>query len=179
MEPAAQPGYVDVDVDPTAPQLHDLMMELFRMIASVMPTASTGGAPLSLSQAFALHELDREVPLSQRDLAELLHLDKSSVSRLAADLERDGLLVRERDPADRRLYRLRLTERGRELHRDMGVAFHRHYLEWTAAMTEDERRALATGLEALVRSARRAGVRGGSCATRDPSTTSTGRRPRA
>jgi len=148
VEPAAQPGD-----EPTTPQLHDLMMELFRMIAEAMPTASAGGAPLSLSQAFTLHELDREVPLSQRDLAELLHLDKSSVSRLAADLERDGLLVRERDPADRRLYRLRLTDRGRELHRRMGTAFHQHYLGWTAAMTEDERRALVTGLEALVRSA--------------------------
>jgi DNA-binding MarR family transcriptional regulator len=38
-----------------------------------------------------------------------LRLEKSSVSRLVADLEQRALLHRERDEANRRLYRLRLT----------------------------------------------------------------------
>jgi DNA-binding MarR family transcriptional regulator len=54
-------------------------------------------------------------PASQQDLAARLHLEKSTVSRMAAGLEQRGLVVRERDPGNRRLYRLRLTERGAEL----------------------------------------------------------------
>src|SRR5690242_10693859 len=90
-------------------RLHDLFLDLIRAAGLVEPDRSVPGHPLSMSQAFALHELDTDPPLSQRDLAERLRLEKSTVSRLAADLERDGLLARERDPDNRRLYRLRLT----------------------------------------------------------------------
>jgi DNA-binding MarR family transcriptional regulator len=114
------------------------------------------GQPVSLSQAFALHQLDTEPPLSQRDLAERLGLEKSTVSRLAAEMERKGLLVRQRDPDNRRLYRLRLTDEGRALHRRMAGAFREHYMRWVAAMTGTEREALLTGLPALVRAIRRA-----------------------
>lgn len=138
-------------MDPTAPnRLHRLLMELVRVIGLVELDRAVAGQSISLSQAFALHELDTEVPLSQRELANRLHLEKSSVSRMAAEMERNGLLVRERHPANRRLYRLRLTERGRELHRDIGAAFHQRYVAWTSAMTERELAALLTGLAALV-----------------------------
>src|SRR5438874_6645369 len=103
----------------SAERIHELVMDLVRATGLLQPERAVPGHPLSMSQAFALHELDADTPLSQRELAERLHLEKSSVSRLAAELERKGLLVRERDPANRRLYRLRLTERGRTHHRQM------------------------------------------------------------
>jgi DNA-binding MarR family transcriptional regulator len=106
---------------------------------------------VSMSQAFALHELDSDTPLSQRDLAERLRLEKSTVSRMVAELERKGLVVRERDPANRRLYRLRLTDAGRAQHVRMATAFHERYVCWVSAMTPAERDALLTGLPALLR----------------------------
>src|SRR4030095_5236121 len=87
----------------------------------------------------------------QRDLADRLRLEKSSVSRMAAEMERKGLLVRERDPGNRRLYRRRLTARGRALHASMAAAFHEHYTRWVAAMSPAERDALLIGLSAFVR----------------------------
>lgn len=132
-------------------RLHKLLMELVRMIGLVQLDGTVTGQPLALSQAFAIHELDTDVPLSQQDLAERLHLDKSSVSRMAAEMERSGLLVRERHPDNRRIYRLRLTDRGRALHRDIAAAFHQRYLAWVSAMTPAERDALLTGLTGLVR----------------------------
>jgi DNA-binding MarR family transcriptional regulator len=104
-----------------------------------------------MSQAFAVHELDTDRPLSHSDLAARLRLEKSSVSRLVAELERKGLLVRERDPGNRRLYRLRLTAAGRALHRRMAAEMHAQYMRWAAAMTRAERHALLIGLPALVR----------------------------
>jgi DNA-binding MarR family transcriptional regulator len=109
---------------------------------------------VSVSQAFALHELDTGTPLSQRDLAERLRLEKSTVSRMAADLERKGLLVRERDPQNRRLYRLRLTDRGRTVHARMAAAFHEQYVRWVASMSRTECDALLAGLPALVNAMR-------------------------
>ena len=126
-------------------------MDLMRATGLLQLDQTLPGQPVSLSQAFALHELDGDTPLSQRDLAERLRLEKSTVSRLAADLERKGLLVRERDPANRRFSRLRLTDEGRALHRGMGAALHDQYVRWIGALTPVERDALLVGLPALVR----------------------------
>lgn len=48
-------------------------------------------------------------------LAERTGLDKMSTSRAVNGLERKGLVVRERDAADRRRYRIALSEPGRTL----------------------------------------------------------------
>ncbi len=137
-----------------AARLHELLMDVVRAAGLLQPDQTIVGHPVSLSQAFALHELDTDTPLSQRDLAERLRLEKSSVSRLAAELERRGLLVRERDPHDQRLYRLRLTDEGRAIHRRMATTFHDQYECWITMMTPAERAALLTGLPALVRAIR-------------------------
>jgi DNA-binding MarR family transcriptional regulator len=130
-------------------------MDVVQAAGLLQPDQSAAGHPISLSQAFALHELDTDTPLSQRDLAERLRLEKSSVSRLAAELERKGLLVRERDPDNHRQYRLRLTDQGRALHGHMRTTFHKQYEGWVAATTHKERAALLKGLPALVRVLRR------------------------
>ena len=132
-------------------RLHDLLMDLVRAIGLLHPDQDLPGEPVSLSQVFALHELDAGTPLSQQDLADRLRLEKSTVSRMAADLERKGLLVRERDPDNRRLYRLRLTDKGRAMHRGMAAAFHAQYVQLVALMTPAEHEALLIGLPALVR----------------------------
>ncbi|HEY8473120.1 MAG TPA: MarR family transcriptional regulator [Natronosporangium sp.] len=132
-------------------RLHQLLMELVRLIVMRHPDPAAGEQSISLSQTFALHELDTGTPLSQQELADRLGLEKSSVSRLAAELERRGLLVRERVPSNRRVYRLRLTEQGKAAHRQRGAAFHEQYLRWTEAMTPAELDALITGLAAFVR----------------------------
>jgi DNA-binding MarR family transcriptional regulator len=132
-------------------RLHELLMELVRVAGLLQADHTVSGHPVSMSQGFALHELDVDLPLSQRDLAERLRLEKSSVSRMVAEMERKGLLIRERDPGNRRQYRLRLTDHGRAVHRRMASAFHTHYEAWAAAMTGAERAALLKGLPALVR----------------------------
>ena len=134
-----------------AARLHELLIDLVRAAGLLAPEHTITGHPVSLSQVFVLHELDTGTALSQRDLAERLRLEKSTVSRLAAEMERKGLLVRERDPDNHRQYRLRLTDRGRAIHAQMRTTFHEQYECWVAAMTRSERAALLKGLPALVR----------------------------
>lgn len=143
---------VDPGIDPAVPaRLHALFMDLVRVTGLLQPDQAVPGHPVSVSQAFALHELDTDAPLSQQELAARLHLEKSTVSRMAAEMARKGLLVRERDLDNRRHYRLRLTDQGRALHARIASAFHGQYVRWVATMTAAERRALLTGLPALVR----------------------------
>ncbi|MGO8863601.1 MAG: MarR family winged helix-turn-helix transcriptional regulator [Acidimicrobiales bacterium] len=47
------------------------------------------------------------------DLAEILGVDSPTVTRKVQQLERDGLVVRQTDPDDRRASRIRLTPAGR------------------------------------------------------------------
>lgn len=134
-----------------AQRLHELFMEFMRVAGMLQPEYPIPGHQLSMSQAFAVHELDTDPPLSQRDLVERLGLEKSTVSRMAAEMERKGLLVRERDPGNRNFYRLRLTDHGRKLHAGMAADFHRQYVKWVAAMSHSEIEAALVGLSALVR----------------------------
>ena len=61
------------------------------------------------------------VPLFERDglrlgeLAAAARLSKQSITGLVRLCEEDGLVTRERDPDDGRAFRLRLSDRGREL----------------------------------------------------------------
>ena len=135
-------------------RLHDLLVELLRYASLLHPDRPARGHLIPITQVFALHELDAGAPLSQRELADRLGLEKSTVSRLVAEMEAAGLLQRERDPDNRRYYRLRPTARGRAAHTRMVDAFHRRYHRLIATMTARERDALSIGLPALIRALR-------------------------
>ncbi len=130
---------------------HDLLLDLVRTAEFALLDDLLPGRVLSMSQLLAIHELDLHTGISQRELAERLGLEKSSVSRLVADLEDSGLLTRQRDPDNRRVYRLDITAEGRRLHRDAAGVLHERYERWASAMTPDERAGLAVGIPALLR----------------------------
>src|SRR3984957_10852088 len=54
-------------------------------------------------------------PRSQLELAHHLGVDRTVMTYLLDDLERDGLIERRPDPADRRARRIAVTERGAAL----------------------------------------------------------------
>lgn len=60
-----------------------------------------------------MHTLAEEAPLSQRAVARRCGLSGTTVTSLAEALEDEGLLVRIRNPRDRRSYALTLTDQGR------------------------------------------------------------------
>ncbi|HEY2956692.1 MAG TPA: MarR family transcriptional regulator [Actinomycetota bacterium] len=131
--------------------LQPLLQRLVRESGLLQPERHAPGSAVSVSEGFALAELARDAPLTQRALAERLRLEKSTVSRLVAGLERRGLVARERDPRNRRSYRLHLTRCGHAAAAGLAATYHRRHLELLAAMTPAERDALAVGLAALAR----------------------------
>ncbi len=54
-------------------------------------------------------------PLSQTQVAEILGVDRTTILKLGASLERKGLVVRARDPNDARAYAVALTPAGDRL----------------------------------------------------------------
>src|ERR687886_913831 len=64
---------------------------------------------------FTLALLARKGGISQGELSQKFEIDPSRVTRLAKRLEREGLILRKRDPEDHRIVRVFLTEKGRGL----------------------------------------------------------------
>lgn len=108
------------------------------------------GVVASLSEVLALGQLACG-PVSQQELAAYLGLEKSTVSRLAAGLEKRGWLTRERDPANRRVYRLVLTEDGTAAVKQITAHLEASHDRLLAALTDDERTGLRRGLAGLSR----------------------------
>ena len=63
-----------------------------------------------------IHTLAERDDLTQLELSKLTHLTAPTVSVTLQKMEQNGLLTRTPDPQDMRQIRVRLTEKGRELH---------------------------------------------------------------
>lgn len=71
----------------------------------------TGLKPPQASILILLRDLG---PMSQQSLAQRLHVDPSNLVAFLNALEGEGLLVRKRDPADRRRHIVEITQQGVE-----------------------------------------------------------------
>jgi DNA-binding MarR family transcriptional regulator len=106
---------------------------------------------LSFSQMKALHAL-HEAPeaISVKKLGELLGLSLAAMSRAADDLVQRGLVNRSEDAVDRRIKRLCLTKKGRELVRKMREARMAGVEQFVATLSPKERAQLAKALEPIL-----------------------------
>ena len=76
---------------------------------------SIGEIGLKLPQLDILMNIYRHPGISQHDLARRLLVGRSNITMLLPQLEADGVVLRESDPADRRAMRLTLTPAGEEI----------------------------------------------------------------
>jgi DNA-binding MarR family transcriptional regulator len=114
-------------------------------------TGPSGFPAVSGSEARALIELVSARGIAQGELAGLLGLEKSTVSRLAAGLERKGWIRRGRDEDNQRYVRLYLTPEGRTVATRVWDAWHSRQERILAALSDEERAGLSAGLRGLVR----------------------------
>ncbi len=120
--------------------------------ASAAGASAAGGIPqVSGSEARALIELVTARGIAQGELAGLLGLEKSTVSRLAAGLERKGWIRRGRDEGNQRYVRLYLTAEGGVVATRVWNAWHSRQARILAGLSAEERAGLVSGLRGLVR----------------------------
>ena len=114
--------------------------------------AAVAGIPqVSGSEARALIELVKARGIAQGELAGLLGLEKSTVSRLAAGLERKGWVRRGRDGDNQRYVRLYLTAEGGVVATRLWEAWMSRQARILGSLTDEERAGLSAGLRGLVR----------------------------
>jgi DNA-binding MarR family transcriptional regulator len=135
-------------------QLQELFSEFLQALGLHRPDQVPTGFDFSLSEMFALLALSAEAPMSQQALAEQLHLEKSTVSRLIKHLEQRGWVKRVRDLHDTRMFRLQLSDAGHKQASRLIKSLAERHQRLLAALKPDEQEALAYGLSALVRALR-------------------------
>ena len=91
-----------------ADRLHSAAIHLLRGLRRTDPAAGVGAAQLS-----ALSVIVYGGPITHSALAAAEQVSRPTISMVVKRLEAAGLVEREPDPADRRVSRLRATERGR------------------------------------------------------------------
>ena len=139
-------------------ELDQLLGVLLRMLSpgAVPPGYRPAGndhaaGAVSASEARALTELLAAHGIAQGQLAALLGLEKSTVSRLAAGLESKGWIRRGRDEQNHRYVRLYLTPQGRAVAGQLWQAWQSRQERILAGLTAEERAGLALGLRGVLR----------------------------
>ncbi|HOQ17731.1 MAG TPA: MarR family transcriptional regulator [Defluviitaleaceae bacterium] len=96
---------------------------------------------VTLAQCHALVEIGRAGRISLSELARLLNLENSSMSRTVDKLVTKGMVKRDIDPVDRRYLVINLTARGEEVYRkieeNMNLFFEKIYLALPAEKRND------------------------------------------
>jgi MarR family transcriptional regulator, multiple antibiotic resistance protein MarR len=73
------------------------------------------GKPISFTQWIILIRLTQQTHISPTELAEHLGHDMGALTRIVDDLQKKGLVIRERSESDRRAVQITATEEGRRL----------------------------------------------------------------
>jgi len=107
-------------------------------------------------QAICLRLLAAHDGISQRDLAEMLHLARPTVTRMLQAIEKSGMVERRPDAADQRLTRVYLTAAGRDREREVSAIASDYVNQTIGTLPVADRRELTRLLGELAESLARA-----------------------
>jgi DNA-binding MarR family transcriptional regulator len=118
-----------------------------RLIDAERPLLRAHG--LSMWGYIVLSRLARRPAATQLALAQAIGYDKTRLIALLDELERDGLIIRQRDAADRRAHTVRLTDEGEARHAAAQADIRAMEAELLGVLSATERRCLLAVLPRL------------------------------
>ncbi len=133
-----------------ATQLRELIRLLERKLG-VLEDGEMACCGLSMAQCHALVEIGRAKSISLVDLAKLLNLDNSTMSRTVNNLVNNNMVERELDPNDRRYITIRLTQEGLAHFRGIESSMGEYYMQIYSAIPEERRAQVLQSLQILLK----------------------------
>jgi len=118
--------------------LRELIRVLVRHLG-ILEKSDASCCGVSLAQCHAVVEIGRRGKINLNDLAELLGVEKSTMSRTINNLVESGLAVRDPDNDDRRYVVIQLTENGRRFFEETEAGMERYYKNVLERIPEDKR----------------------------------------
>lgn len=131
---------------PTTVDAARLRLAVMRLSRRLRQEVSPAITPSQLS---ALARLDRGGPMSVGDLAAAERVSPSTLTRIVAALEADGLISRDADPADRRVARVAVSPAGHDLLETARARGTGYLAERIAGLPADQAAALAAAVPVL------------------------------
>jgi len=104
---------------------------------------------ITLSQCHTIVEIGRAGSISINALAEILGLDKSTVSRSVDKLVNDEIIVRDTNPEDRRCLTLHLSEKGQALFAEVETKMAVYFENVIGTLPDDKREQVIESLQYL------------------------------
>lgn len=108
---------------------------------------------ITISEWRVLMTLTSEKGVSAAEITNRWAMEKMMVNRAIQRLVDNGCITRERDPNDRRRYRLALTTKGRKLYDKIAPTTNKRYNELMSAIDSDETDALVGALQKIIQRA--------------------------
>ena len=161
-EPPIPPDFEGVD---------DLSSSVFRAFIRAARThghlmvRSLSEKAMHPAQIMCLRVLARADGISQRDLAEMLHVSRPTVTNMLQTMEKAGTVERRPDESDQRLTRVYLSEQGREMELKLRSVMAEYIGKTVGPMSDDDKRELTRLLDQFThnieQAAGGAGIAGG------------------
>lgn len=129
------------------------LRELLRLLArklGLLDKSELSCCGITYSQCHILVEIGGKGCLSINELADLLGLDKSTISRTVNTMVEQGLVTREADPGDRRYVHIQLTEAGSRILSNIESRMADCYQNIYKAIPQDKKEQVLESLELLV-----------------------------
>ena len=104
---------------------------------------------VTYAQCHAVVEVGRKETLSLNELAELLNLDKSTVSKTVDQLVKNGIMLREPGQKDRRYVTLTLTTEGYELFQSIEKRMEAYFTKILDSIPDNKREQVIEGIQIL------------------------------
>lgn len=134
-------------------QKSDCLRELIRILVrdlGLLEKSDSSCSGVTISQCHAIVEIGRAKEISLNELAGLLNLDKSTMSRTINKLVGNNLVIRETHPEDRRYIVISLTEKGMEVFKTIEENMGAYYKNIFIAIPEDKREQILDSLKVLI-----------------------------
>jgi DNA-binding MarR family transcriptional regulator len=112
--------------------------------------AAAAGVPMSQPGFTLLRRIQESGPLSLTELGRLTHMDAASVTRQVIQLERSGLVQRDRSERDGRVALVSVTPTGADARARISAVLDQHLADALAPWPAEDRRQLAELLTRLV-----------------------------
>ncbi len=134
-------------------QLAERLLNVFGALGKLVQYRLPEGMSerLNLTQIRILHQLTYHPGLSQKEMAASLEVTPAAISQAVRSLLEAGLVERHPDPDDTRIWRLALSERGREVMTCMQDVRRKAVARLLSGLTLEEQRTVVEALERALR----------------------------
>jgi len=133
--------------------------EIIRLHWSILTAMQFSSRPdwmeldMTMAQIKALFTISQGEAVPVSGIAEYLGVGQPTASHLVDKIVRLGLADRSESPTDRRVTLVHLTPKGQDLVRRLYQGGEEYYRSWVRQLTDEERKHLLNGLQALAQAA--------------------------